>query len=1214
MRLIAMMLPAVLIWGGRLDAGLLAHYAFDEAQGATTALNQVPGSSTGAVGSAVTTGVAGISGNSYRFNNSAAATGIVDMGEASFFTNLTTSGKMTLAAWVKTTDTTGNRNTAVFIGDDTATNVYADLGVAAGQAGFLGAASARCRAVGANPVQQTGIFSSPTVPPVNDGEWHHLVMTVNLSTSTLALWVDGILANTQLMGTAAFPQFKNFEIGRLGRGTPVDPFDGYIDDVQVYDEALSQSQVEYLHAHPGVSLNGAVPPLAVADEVTMHHHGSVRLDVLTNDPIWGQPVIVEIVTPPAFGTAVPDSQGNVLYKHLSGTPTQDNFSYRIQGSTGLFSDPVTVAVNFSTALRLANTTVSMPTSPPPLNLTVSNAFPGVSFINPATMESPAGDPKRLFVGERGGKIYLIPDVTASVPTKILYLDLSAITLDDGNEQGLKGFAIHPNFATNGYIYVAYNHLAAGFEYVRVSRFQATSPMTNTPASIATEQILINQLFQPETGNQPRIHNLAECNFGPDGYLYIGFGDADGHPDPSENSQRIDKNFWSCLLRIDVDLEPEDHTAADGTGGDDANLTPNNHPAVVLHGGFPLYEIPADNPFIGATSFNGFPVVPTDVRTEFYAVGLRNPWQFTWDSLNQNLWLADVGFNTREEVNLVTKGGNYGWVFMEGSLPRKGVPPPGATLLGPVWEYDHGSGPYQGNAVIGGLVYRGNRYASLVGKYIFADHLSGNIWSMNTDGGPPLVQRIAGESGITCFAMDPSDGSLLMLDLGDGMVRRLVATASNSGFPPTLSATGVFADLTDLSPNPGVVPYEPNLSFWSDHAIKSRWFVIKNTVDQFGYSTDDPWQSPAGSVFIKHFDLELERGNPATKKRIETRLLVRTDSGNYGVSYRWNEQGTDAELVPDEGVNFDLNITDQGNPVQQTWQIPSRSQCSTCHTSQGGHFLSLNTRQLNRPGTLAGTNGNFLTLLELSGYLDSLPQSPNLLPRHVKPDETDFTLETRARSYLAVNCSYCHQSGGIGGGDFDLSAHLSLTDTGIVDGESSSAGAPYKLVVPGNHDLSVIWNRAAAANGFTRMPPLATTQLDAAGIALLQNWINCPLVDRQTYEAWRLDQFGSPSSSEGDPSEDPDQDGVNNQQEFLTHSDPLSGSSLWNPDLAVHESWVRFLNLENRKMWLESSTDFQDWNLWDVPGNDGLPVSGAFRDYPRNPNDRNRFFRFRIEEP
>lgn len=243
---------AFLAVAGNCGAGIVAHYKFDEAAAAGTALNAVAGASTGAVGAGVTTGVTGISGNAYSFAGATAnQADIVDMANASFFTALNASGKLSFSTWVKTAVTTGNRNCVIFAGDNTQANVYADLGVAAGQAGFLGSASARCRPVGANAAQQTGIFSSPAVPAVNNDAWHHLVMTVDVANARLELWVDGVLANTQVMGTATLPILNNFEIGRLGRGAPVDPYQGLVDDVQVYDHVLSPFEIAFIKKFPG---------------------------------------------------------------------------------------------------------------------------------------------------------------------------------------------------------------------------------------------------------------------------------------------------------------------------------------------------------------------------------------------------------------------------------------------------------------------------------------------------------------------------------------------------------------------------------------------------------------------------------------------------------------------------------------------------------------------------------------------------------------------------------------------------------------------------------------------------------------------------------------------------------------------------------------------------------------------------------------------------
>lgn len=237
-----------------VHSALVAHYKFDEEAGATLAADELGGTS-GAVGSSVVTGVPGISGNAYQFPNSSAQTGIVDMGDASFFGDITASGAITLAAWVKTTDTNNGRNVAVYAGSSTVANSYIDLGVVgASQPSAAGSANGRLRPAGDSNI--TEIFSAPTL--VNDDEWRHLAVTIDLAGNNISLYVDGGLVTTSaLNGTPAFPVFNNFEIGRLGRtgGSGVtDPFGGLIDDVQVYDHALSSAEVQYLFSNPGMAV------------------------------------------------------------------------------------------------------------------------------------------------------------------------------------------------------------------------------------------------------------------------------------------------------------------------------------------------------------------------------------------------------------------------------------------------------------------------------------------------------------------------------------------------------------------------------------------------------------------------------------------------------------------------------------------------------------------------------------------------------------------------------------------------------------------------------------------------------------------------------------------------------------------------------------------------------------------------------------------------
>lgn len=240
------------------QAALLAHYQFDEAAGATLAVDQLGGTS-GAIGGSVVTGVAGISGSAYQFPDLATQAGIVDMGNASFFagsTGLNASSQVTYSVWMNSTDSDANRNTILYSGSDTTANSYQDLGMS-GETTSDGTASARSRPVGASIPQQTGIFSSTTT--IHDGNWHHLAMTVDLTSSTMNLYVDGVLTNTQDMtgGAVLFPVFNNFEVGRLGRtggSGPTDAYGGLVDDVQIYNTALSASDIGFLFANPGTAV------------------------------------------------------------------------------------------------------------------------------------------------------------------------------------------------------------------------------------------------------------------------------------------------------------------------------------------------------------------------------------------------------------------------------------------------------------------------------------------------------------------------------------------------------------------------------------------------------------------------------------------------------------------------------------------------------------------------------------------------------------------------------------------------------------------------------------------------------------------------------------------------------------------------------------------------------------------------------------------------
>ncbi|WP_136467922.1 PQQ-dependent sugar dehydrogenase [Flagellimonas onchidii] len=353
-----------------------------------------------------------------------------------------------------------------------------------------------------------------------------------------------------------------------------------------------------------------------------------------------------------------------------------------------------------------------------ITYSLSNAFPNLAFSRPLDFQSPLDGSDRIFIAEQGGtiKVFQNDENTTSSET---FLDISTKINTNANEQGLLGLVFHPDFDSNGYFYVNYTP-NAGLSVT--SRFQVSSGNPNM-ADPNSELVLL-EIPQPFTN-----HNGGQLAFGPDGYLYIASGDGGSGGDPDNNAQDL-SNLLGAVLRIDV------NTTSNGLN----------------------YAIPRSNPFLGLDNMRG----------EIYAYGLRNPWRMSFDPQTNNLWSGDVGQDEREEVNIVSAGGNYGWKRFEGTFCFSGDCDD-SGLVEPIFEYAHNGND---QSITGGYVYRGNQTPSLRDKYIYADFVDGRIWALESDTGSPDNQLLLNSNlNISSFGVD-NDNELYICAF-DGSIYKLV---------------------------------------------------------------------------------------------------------------------------------------------------------------------------------------------------------------------------------------------------------------------------------------------------------------------------------------------------------------------------------------------------------------------------------------------------------
>lgn len=381
-----------------------------------------------------------------------------------------------------------------------------------------------------------------------------------------------------------------------------------------------------------------------------------------------------------------------------------------------------LAIRCKEAEDAPTTTTTTPTTPTTaVPVTVSyqavEAFPKLSFSSPIDFMHANDGINRLFVVEQRGVIQTFENNNANTETKSVFLDISS-RVASGGEMGLLGLAFHPDFKNNGLFYVNYTRSSPSRQTV-IARFKANG-QTADPSS---EAILLT-FDQPYTN-----HNGGQLAFGADGFLYIATGDGGSGGDPQNYAQNR-ASLLGKMLRIDV------------------NATEKGN-----------YGIPKDNPYTANTQ--GF-------REEIYAYGLRNPWRFSFDSVTKDLWTGDVGQNKVEEIDIITKGGNFGWKIKEGNDCYSGDCSK-TDLIAPVWSYVQGN---DGRSVTGGIVYRGKKNADLVGKYFCGDYVSGKIWALIYDGKTVTKSdEITNVSTVSAFGQD-ANGEIYILNYSSGKIYTL----------------------------------------------------------------------------------------------------------------------------------------------------------------------------------------------------------------------------------------------------------------------------------------------------------------------------------------------------------------------------------------------------------------------------------------------------------
>jgi uncharacterized repeat protein (TIGR03806 family) len=688
---------------------------------------------------------------------------------------------------------------------------------------------------------------------------------------------------------------------------------------------------------------------------------------------------------------------------------------------------------------------------PPARFRTERLYPGLKLDGPVDAQlSP--DRKRWYVTEQLAVIRTFAADGAAGASSVL-LDLSTPDRKWDHRRNAYSVAFHPRFAENGYLYLFTRDPIPDPAMGRITRFVVTTAADGTPTCDPKSAVTIIEWPSGED------HFGGSLNFGNDGMLYFPVGDGNGYGDAKMSGQDL-SDLNASVMRIDVD-----------------------RPAPGQQ-----YAIPADNPFL---------TVP-EARGEVWAYGLRNIWKMSFDRVTGELWGCDVGQDLWDSVMRIGKGQNYGWSVYEGSHDFRPERAKGPTPISkPLYEHEH----FEARSLTGGFVYRGKALADLVGAYVYGDYDTGKIWGIRATGERVTWHQELVDTPlrIVGFAQD-ADGELILVDHTGSLHRLLaqdpavLAAESARNFPRRLSETGLYADTARNIVAPGVMPYSVNSPLWSDDAHKERYLAIPGS-GRINHDRPNGWNFPEGTVLVKTFALDLVKGDPASRRRLETRIehLEQNHWRNY--TYVWNDAQTDAELLDEpRGRDRTFTVRDpDGRMREQTWHFPGRAECTLCHTMPMNYVLGPTTRQMNRDHDYGG--GVVSNQIEVLGRLSMLEKPPKDgkatgLAKLADPKDERATLDERARAYLHANCAHCHTKWGGGNAYFWLGSELPLDKTATLGtapqhGDLHVPGA--KVIDPGHPERSLLALRMAML-GPERMPRIASSVVDHAAVELISDWI------------------------------------------------------------------------------------------------------------------------------